>query len=111
MLDSNRTCHLRILPDRPRVSSVKSRPRIEGSKGILAQLEDEHLDGTGRAKIARRPGAPKSSEVQLTLFGPAEHPLLDEVRQLDLDTTPPLAALEQVKRWQDQLAAEKKKQK
>ena len=84
---------------------------IERSKDILAQLENEHVDATGRAKIARRPGQPKRAEVQLTLFGPIEHPLLDEVRQLDLDNTTPVVALQRIKQWQEQLAAEEKKQK
>ena len=55
---------------------------IERAKEILAQLEEEHLDAEGRAKIARRPIEPKKTHLQLTLFGPAEHPLLDELRRL-----------------------------
>ncbi len=63
---------------------------IERSKEILAQLEEEHLDAEGRAKIARRPIEPRKPHLQLTLFGPAEHPLLDELRQLKLDNVTPL---------------------
>ena len=84
---------------------------VERSKDILSQLEDEHLDSEGRAKIARHPDAPKRSEVQLTLFAPTDHPLLDEVRQVDLDRTAPLDALQLLKQWQDGLAAEKDKKK
>ncbi len=79
---------------------------IQRSKDILGQLEEEHLDAEGRAKIARRPGAPKLAQVQMTLFGSAEHPLLDELRKLDLDNTAPLAALQLIKQWQDRLAEE-----
>jgi len=82
---------------------------VERSKDILARLEEEHLDAEGRAKIARRPERRRSGEIQLTLFGPAEHPLLDDVRGVDLNQTTPLEALELIKRWQDSLSAEKKK--
>ena len=58
---------------------------IERSKDILAQLEEEHLDASGRAKIARPAKEPKKTHLQLTLFGPADHPLLDELRRLDLE--------------------------
>ncbi|MBN2021805.1 MAG: DNA mismatch repair protein MutS [Pirellulales bacterium] len=81
---------------------------IERAKEILATLEDEHLDSTGRAKIAR-PAASKSADVQLTLFAPAEHPLLDAVRRLDLDATTPLDAHRHIQHWQETLAAESKK--
>jgi DNA mismatch repair protein MutS len=82
---------------------------IQRSKEILARLEDEHLDASGRAKIARRSVKTKSSEVQLMLFDPPEHPLVEEVRRLDLNATTPLDALAQIKKWQDALAAEKKR--
>ena len=82
---------------------------VERSKDILARLEEEHLDAEGQAKIARRPERRRSGEIQLTLFGPAEHPLLDDVRGVDLNQTTPLEALELIKRWQDSLSAEKKK--
>ena len=81
---------------------------IERSKDILAQLEAEHLDATGRAKIALPSETRRSGPVQLTLFGPADHPLLDEVRQFDLNATTPLEALQMVQQWQEQLAREEK---
>ena len=61
-----------------------------------------------------RPAAPASSKtthMQLTLFGPAEPPLLDELRRLDLDATTPLAALQLLKRWQETLEDEGRKKK
>jgi DNA mismatch repair protein MutS len=49
---------------------------VERSKEILAQLEDEHLDAEGQAKIAcPRPSGKKpatKTHLQLTLFGPAK---------------------------------------
>jgi len=81
---------------------------VERAKDILARLEEEHLDAEGRAKIARPASKSKPAEVQLTLFGPAEHPLLDELRQLDLDNMTPLEAMRHIQEWKDRLAAEKK---
>jgi DNA mismatch repair protein MutS len=84
---------------------------IERAKEILCQLEDEHLDTAGRAKIARRAGATRTGQIQLTLFGPAEHPLLDEIRAMELDTLTPIEALQRIKQWQDSLTAEQQKRK
>jgi DNA mismatch repair protein MutS len=75
---------------------------VNRAKEILAQLEEEHLDAEGRAKIARPRPAEKTSHFQLTLFG-AEHPLLDELRRADLDSLTPRAALELLARWQAEL--------
>ncbi|MCK5845039.1 MAG: hypothetical protein KAG97_10045, partial [Victivallales bacterium] len=78
---------------------------VHRAKDILAQLEDEHLDATGHAKIAlpeARESLSKSSsadepqEIQLTLFGPSEHPILDDLRTLDVNETTPLEALQQL---------------
>jgi DNA mismatch repair protein MutS len=84
------------------------RPVIDRAKEILAQLEEEHLDAEGRAKIARRPQKVKRGGIQLTLFGPADHPLLDDIRRVDLNQTTPMAAMQLIQKWQDTLAAEKK---
>jgi DNA mismatch repair protein MutS len=81
---------------------------IERGKEILAQLEEEHLDAEGRAKIARPRPAEKTSHFQLTLFGPAEPPLVDELRRMDLDSLTPRAALELLARWQGELGTGRK---
>ena len=84
---------------------------IERSKEILAQLEEEHLDAEGRAKIARPTVEPKKTHFQLTLFGPAEHPLLDDLRRLDLNNVTPIQAMQLLQQWQDALAKETKRRK
>ncbi len=81
---------------------------IERSKDILAQLEEEHLDSEGRAKIARRPDGSKQTRLQLTLFGPADHPLVDELRRLDLNHLTPIEAFQRLQQWQATLAEETK---
>lgn len=75
---------------------------IQRAREILAQLEDEHLDEFGRPRIARPP-APRG-EIQLTLFAPAEHPVLDEIRQLDVNQITPLEAMRRIEQWQSELA-------
>jgi len=82
---------------------------IERSKDILSQLEEEHLDTEGRARIARKPKTRRSGRIQLTLFGPSDHPLLDDIRGLDLNDTTPLQALQLIQQWQETLAKEKKR--
>lgn len=82
---------------------------VQRSKEILAQLEEEHLDAEGRAKIARPRLAEKKTHIQLTLFG-AEHPLVDELRKLDLNNVTPLAAMQMLQRWQEVLGKEGKRQ-
>jgi len=70
---------------------------------ILARLEQEHVSTDGRPKMARRPSR-KSGDLQLTLFAPQEHPLLDRIRALKLDGTTPLEALRLLQEWQAALA-------
>jgi len=80
---------------------------LERSKEILAQLEQEHVDGEGRPKIGRRQGRARRGPIQLTLFAPFEHPLLDTIRETDLNSTTPLAALDLIRRWQEELSRAK----
>jgi DNA mismatch repair protein MutS len=75
----------------------------ERAKQILAQLEDEHLDREGKSKLAKADRR-RAGDLQLTLFGPIEHPLLDEIRDLDINGLTPLAALAKLQAWQDELA-------
>ncbi len=75
---------------------------VERAKEILAQLENQALDSQGHTKIAR----PKSrkAQLQLSLFAPPDHPLLGEIRQVDLERTTPLEALRLLEHWQQELA-------
>ncbi len=82
---------------------------IDRAKDILAELENEHLDALGQVKLARPQPPVKKTQIQLTLFGPADHPVLDEIRQFSLEQTTPLGALQQIERWQQALQSTKKK--
>ncbi|MCE5303760.1 MAG: DNA mismatch repair protein MutS [Planctomycetaceae bacterium] len=84
------------------------RPVIERSKEILSQLEDEHLDAEGRARIARPETEPPKTHLQLTLFGSADHPLLDDIRHTDLNHLTPMQAFQLVQQWQTTLHQEGK---
>ncbi len=75
----------------------------ERAKEILAQLEQEHVGADGRARIADLGTVRRAGQMQLTLFAPQEHPLLDKLRALDLNQTTPLAALEMLQEWQNEL--------
>ncbi len=69
---------------------------------ILETLESDHLDDEGRTKIpARKPR--ETFERQLSLFKTQPHPMLDEIRRLDLDQLSPLAALQELHRIREEL--------
>jgi DNA mismatch repair protein MutS len=75
----------------------------ERAKQIMAHLENEHLDDNGRSRAARR-GKQRRGDIQLTLFAPYEHPLLQDIRELNIDGLTPLEALHRIQQWQRTLA-------
>ena len=77
---------------------------VERAKQILAQLENEHLGPEGQTKLARRPKKIRAADLQLSLFAAKDHPLVDALRELKLDETTPIAALEWLHSWQAKLA-------
>ncbi len=60
---------------------------------ILTTLENDHLDAAGKPTIPPRQTAPQR---QLTLFEPPPHPVLDKLRELNLDDLTPRAALDRL---------------
>lgn len=78
----------------------------ERAKQILAQLEAEHLDGKGHSKIGAGRSQEKHGDIQLTLFAPYEHPLLESIRGADINQLTPLEALQLVHKWQNDLLEE-----
>jgi DNA mismatch repair protein MutS len=75
----------------------------ERAKQVLAHLEHEHLDETGRPKMSRSTKKKRQGDLQLTLFGAYDHPLLDKIRALKVDELTPLAALQVISQWQQEL--------
>ena len=49
--------------------------------------------------------ADSNAPVQLTLFGPAHHPLLDKIKTVDTDHVTPMSALQLIQNWQRELAS------
>ncbi|WP_339729304.1 DNA mismatch repair protein MutS [uncultured Gimesia sp.] len=75
---------------------------IQRANQILSTLEKDHIDDSGQTTIPPRPQK-KSSHQQLSLFGATSHPVLDEIRDLNVDEMTPLAALEELYRIREQL--------
>jgi DNA mismatch repair protein MutS len=80
---------------------------IDRAKEILSELEESHLDAEGHAKIARPLSGSPGCSLQMTLFGPADHPVLEEIRQVDLDATAPRDALHLIGQWQEKLKSKR----
>ena len=75
----------------------------ERAKQILTQLESESLDAQGRPRVGRTGQGRTRQDLQLTLFAPPENPLLEEIRQLDVNRLTPLEALQQIDDWKQKL--------
>ncbi len=75
---------------------------IQRANQILSTLEKDHFDDSGQTTIPPRKQK-KSMHQQLSLFGNAPHPVLDEIRDLNVDEMTPLAALEELYRIREQL--------
>ena len=65
---------------------------------ILGQLEASH--GGGEIVI---PGKSQASNMQMSLFGGQEHPLLEDIREADLNNLTPLQAIMLIQKWQSSL--------
>lgn len=75
----------------------------ERAKDVLTQLEADHRDAFDRPTI-QTPGADSSNgQYQLTLFGFADHPLLEEVQSLDINSMTPMDAMQFLQQAQQQL--------
>jgi DNA mismatch repair protein MutS len=77
----------------------------ERAKQILAQLEQERVDESGRPKIAVTGKKKRRGDLQLTLFAPPEHPLVEELRRLDVAHLTPMGALQLLNQWQGQVSS------
>jgi DNA mismatch repair protein MutS len=75
---------------------------VARARVILDALEADHLDEQGRAGAALRPIRP-GADRQMSLFEATPHPVLAEIRDLDLESMTPLAALEELNRIRQSL--------
>ncbi len=74
---------------------------IKRAKEILANLEANEFSINNKPKIAGKQNVKNDSDFQLSLFELPEHPVVEELREIDVDNLTPLKALlllEQLKR-------------
>ena len=79
----------------------------ERAKQILAQLESEHLNERQRPKSESTKKRRPREDIQLTLFAPYDHPVVDKLKSLDINQLTPLDALQQLKALQDEVAVDR----
>jgi DNA mismatch repair protein MutS len=79
----------------------------ERAKEVLAHLEAEHMDETGRPRMEAKRKKQRRGDIQLTLFAPYDHPVIDKIRQVNLDEMTPLAALQLIQQWQREVESDR----
>lgn len=86
------------------VAQLAGVPRtvLDRAKVILQTLESDHVDDTGKTRVPER-RTKKKQEFQLSLFETEEHPVLGELRQLNVNELTPMAALQELHRLREQL--------
>ncbi len=86
------------------VAKIAGLPRdvIERAQVILAQLESDHVDESGKVKIPDR--KTKSCDRQLSLFIEPEHPVIEKLKSLDIEQLTPIAALQKLNELRESLA-------
>ena len=92
------------------VARLAGAPRevVERAKEILAGLEAAQVtavtDVMRQALRKLSSGSKKdSAPTQFSLFGPEDHPVVDELRELELDSLTPMEALLTIERWKSYL--------
>jgi DNA mismatch repair protein MutS len=78
----------------------------ERAKQVLSHLEQEHLDQAGKPKAASIKKK-RGGDIQLTLFAPYDHPVVEKLREIDVNTLTPMAALQLLGDWQREVRDEK----
>ena len=86
------------------VAQLAGVPRtvLDRAKVILNTLETDHIDDSGKTKVPER-RTQKKREQQLSLFETVEHPILGELRQLNVNEMTPIAALQELHRLREKL--------
>lgn len=72
---------------------------------ILDNLQSTHGDQQ-RTRVADAGRTRNQTQVQLTLFEVAQHPLIEKIKRIDTNHLTPLRALETISGWQRELAVE-----
>ncbi|QDU78564.1 DNA mismatch repair protein MutS [Polystyrenella longa] len=75
---------------------------VQRSQVILDTLEADHVGGQNKQKIPARPTR-QAARQQMSLFESEPHPLLNKIKELDLDGMTPRAALDELYRLRKEL--------
>jgi DNA mismatch repair protein MutS len=77
---------------------------------ILAHLERDHHNalraGESVPHATNNFSNSEASDLQMSLFGTEEHPLIEKIRQVDLERLTPLESLQRLSEWQNLLEKE-----
>ncbi|NND96019.1 MAG: DNA mismatch repair protein MutS [Pirellulaceae bacterium] len=74
----------------------------ERAKDVLSQLEADHRDAFDRPTVTA-PQQQSAGNYQLTLFGYVDHPLLEQLQQLDVNAMTPIDAMKFLQQAQEDL--------
>ncbi|HUG19002.1 MAG TPA: DNA mismatch repair protein MutS [Planctomycetaceae bacterium] len=80
---------------------------LDRANVILQTLEQDHLDEKGKPRVPDRETR-RTNHQQLSLFGTEPHPVVDELKGLDLNQLTPLDALQKLHALQSQVQGKKK---
>ncbi len=72
------------------------------AESILQRLENKNYVEHNRATIQSGSSGGKT-EIQMTMFGVTDHPLIDKIKALDPNQLTPMNALEMVNRWKEEV--------
>ncbi|MDR0335807.1 MAG: DNA mismatch repair protein MutS, partial [Planctomycetaceae bacterium] len=79
---------------------------VKRAREILNELEQTHVKATAHStesgiiqNIQRR----KVGSIQFSLFGPENHPMVEELRELNIDDLKPLDALKMIATWKEKI--------
>ncbi|MCL4169625.1 UNVERIFIED_CONTAM: hypothetical protein GTU68_053724 [Idotea baltica] len=71
---------------------------------ILERLEASGDLEENKSAIQSSSKGSSKTEIQMTLFGPVTHPLVDKIKALDANDLTPINALQMLHQWQSELA-------
>ena len=74
---------------------------IERAHELLANMEKGEFDEGGMPRIAQHEGVGQAAGAQMALF--TQHPMIDNLREVDLTTVTPLEALNLLHRWKQSI--------
>ena len=74
---------------------------------ILERLESSEATENNKSAIHSADRSPRTGDaIQMTLFGPTQHPLVDKIKALDANSLTPINALQILHDWQTELVKE-----